>query len=88
MQVQRDFGDVVVSCSKTVDKVKGIVIIPLLRDPYACEDKKPFNSRHHEENQSTGLVKSFLQSYLKLPRDERALCEMQSLIDKCEKPAS
>lgn len=88
LQGQRDFGDVTVSCSKTIDKGKGIVSIPLQSDPYACEDQQLLNSIHHEENKTIGLVKSFLQSYLKLLRDERALCEMQSLIDKCEQLAS
>ena len=46
------------------------------------------NIRPHEENESTGLVKSFLQSRMTLLRDERALCEVQSLIDNCKQPAS
>ena len=46
------------------------------------------NIRPCEENESTGLVKSFLQSFLKLLRDERVMLEMQNLIDKCEQPIS
>ena len=66
----------VASCSKTIDKGKGIVGIPLRSDPYACEDHQLFKVRPCEENESIGLIKSFLQSCLKLLRDERALREM------------
>ena len=58
----------------------------LRSDPYV--DQQPVASIHHEETKSTVLVKSFLQSCLKLMRDERALREMQSLTDKCEHPVS
>ena len=43
------------------------------------------NSKPYEESESTRLVSSFLHNYLKFLRDERALLEMQTLIDKCEK---
>lgn len=33
-------------------------------------------------------MKSFFQSYLKLLRDERAMLEMQNLIEKCDHPIS
>ena len=54
----------------------------LQSDPQAYVDQQPMVGRHPEETEYTGLVKSFLQSCLKLMRDERALREMQSLIDK------
>ena len=44
------------------------------------------NIKPCEESESTRLVKSLLQSFLKLLRDERAMLEMQNLIDKYEKP--
>ena len=37
-----------------------------------------------EESESTGLVRTFLQNYLKLLKDERELLEIQTLIDICE----
>ena len=40
--------------------------------------------RLYEESEPTGVVRSFLQSCLKLLKDERALLEIQTLIDKCE----
>ena len=46
------------------------------------------NIRPHEEDGSTGLMKSFLQSYLKLLRDEQVMLEMQKFIEKCEQPIS
>ena len=38
-----------------------------------------------EESESVGLVKSFLQSCLKLLKDENALLEIQALIDIYER---
>ena len=73
-------------CSKANDKGKGTISIPLRSDPYAYIDQQPVVGRNPEEIESTVLVKSFLQSCLKLMRDERALREMQSLIYKCEYP--
>ena len=70
-----------------VDKGNGIVSIPLRSDPFVGEDQHQMNIRPNKENEFIGLVKSFLQSCLKLLRDERALHEMQSLIDKCQQPA-
>ena len=46
------------------------------------------NIRPYEENESMRLVKSFLRGCLKLLRDERAMLEMQNLIEKCEQPIS
>ena len=54
----------------------------------AGEAQHQMNIRRHEENESIGLVKSFLHNFLKLLRDERAMLEMQNLIDKCENPIS
>ena len=88
LQAQRDFGDVETSCSKSINKGKGIVSIPLQSDPVVVEAEHQVNIKPSEENELIGLVKSFLQRCLKPLRDERALLEMQSLIDKCEQLAS
>ena len=42
------------------------------------------NFRPCKESESTGLVRSFLQNCLKLLRDEKALLEILTLIDRCE----
>ena len=57
-------------------------------DPFAGKDQKPLDVRPKVESKSTGLERSFLKSCLKLLRDERALLEMQKLIDKCKQPIS
>jgi hypothetical protein len=88
LQVRRDFYDVEASASKTNYKEKEIVSIPLHSDPFVGEEQQHLSIRPHEENESIGLVKSFLQSCLKLLKDERVILEMQNLIDKCEQPIS
>ena len=88
LQERRDFCDVVAFGSKTNYKGREIAIISLRSDPFAGDDQQAFNIKPHEENESTGLVKSFLQSCLKFLRDERVLLEMQNYIDKCEQPIS
>ena len=40
------------------------------------------NIRPSEESESTGLVRSFLENYLKLLRYERELLEIQTLIER------
>lgn len=50
------------------------------------EAQHEVNTKPSEEIESKGLVKSFLQSCLKLIRDERVILEVQNLIDRCEQP--
>ena len=88
VQAKRELCDVPPLCSKDNDKGKGTMSIPLQSDPCAYVDQQLVVSGRHEEIESIGFVNSFLQSCLKLTRDERALHEMQSLIDKCEHPVS
>ena len=70
LQAQRDFCDVGASCSRTNAKGKGIASTPLQSDPLVGEDQQPLNIRPNVEIEPTGLVRSFLWSYLKLLRDE------------------
>ena len=76
LQARRDFYDAGASYSKTNEKGKGIASIPLQSDPFAGEDQQPPNIRSSVESEPTNLVRSFLQSCLKLLRDELALLEM------------
>lgn len=84
----RDLCDTRASCSKDNEKGKGIASTPLQSDPFVGKDQQRLNIRPREESESTGLVYSFLQSFLELLRDDCALLEMQNLIDKCEQPIS
>ena len=40
-----------------------------------------------EEDESTGSVQSFLHSCLKLLRNEKAIGELQHIIDQCQQPS-
>ena len=73
------------SCSKTDDKIKGIASVLLRSDPCTREAHHQMNIKPCEESESTGLVRSFLHNYLKLLINERALLEIQTLIDRCER---
>ena len=84
LQMQRDFYDMGASCLKVDDKRKGTTRIPLQSDPCIGESQHQMNTRPYEKSESTELVRSFLQNCLKLLRDERALLEIQTLIDRCE----
>ena len=84
LQAHRDFCDMGASCSKTSEQRNGIVRIPLPGDPCTTKVQHQVNIRPCEENESTGLVKSCLRSCLKSLKDEKALLEIQTLIDKCE----
>ena len=84
LQAQRDLCDMGTSCSKTDDKRKETMRIPLRSDPCIIEVQHQVNIRPCEESEFTGLVRSFLQSCLKLLKDEKALLEIQTLIDKYE----
>ena len=68
------------SCSHAYEQGHATVRIPLRSDPRIMEVQQ--QARPCEETESMGLVKLFLQSCLKLLKDDKALSEKRGLIDR------
>lgn len=74
LQARGDFTNTGASCSKAREQRNGTERIPLRSDP--CITEFQHQARPYEENESMGIVKSFLQSCLKLLKDEKALSKI------------
>ena len=59
--------------------------ILLQTNPYVEEFYQQLNTEACEESKYSALVKSFLQSCLHLLRDEKAIVEIEKLIDSCDR---
>ena len=87
-QVRGYFCEAGASCSITPLRSEGLASIPLRSDYSAGEAQQSQDTRFSIENEPTLGVRSFLQSCLKLLRDDRAVMDLQNLIDRCEQSPS
>ena len=80
--MKQDFYDKGASSSNIEDIIRELAMIQLQTNPCVEEVHQQVNIESFEESKHSALVKSFLHSFLHLLRDEKAILEIQNLIDR------
>ena len=87
LQVKEDLCDQGASSSRSENTREPATIL-LRSNPCIEEVQHQVNMKTYEESEPSGLMKSFIHSCLHLLRDEKAILEIQKLIDNYDQSMS